>query len=102
MHMHFINYEIIVIMTTYLNCYCNCSGGIRSAVAIVRVSGSSAGKVLQDIGRFKMNKFPRAREVTVKKLYDVRNASLIDHAVIVWFPGKIYVYYTCIIHVQSI
>ncbi|CAG7817534.1 unnamed protein product [Allacma fusca] len=65
--------------------YALATGGVRSAVAVVRVSGPKSQQVLQEIGQFRQ--FPLPRVATVKRLYDISGGSLIDHAMVLWFPG---------------
>lgn len=62
---------------------------VRSGVAIIRVSGSSATQSLlsltkeQNLNRFKPNHF------YLTKLYHRKSNDLIDQCMCVWFKGKI-------------
>src|ERR1700742_4868728 len=58
------------------------SGRTPSAIALVRVSGSQAGIVLQGLAR----KLPVLRLATKVVLRDAESQP-IDDAVVLWFPG---------------
>jgi tRNA modification GTPase len=55
-----------------------------SGVAIVRVSGAEAKKIIQLL----TNKpLPHARVATLRKINKINTSELIDEAIILWFPG---------------
>src|ERR1700753_1912564 len=58
------------------------SGRLRSAIAIVRVSGPRAGAALTSLG----DKIPSPRQATRVLLHDGQGEP-IDDAVVLWFPG---------------
>lgn len=58
------------------------SGGLPAAIAIVRISGPAAGYALEQMA----GSLPEARRASVKALRD-RAGDLLDHALILWFPG---------------
>lgn len=67
-------------------------GGIRCALAVIRVSGPRSGEVLRKIGRFpsstSTNKdLLEPRRATLRKLYDPMSNKIIDHGILLWFPG---------------
>jgi len=64
--------------------YALSSGPGISGVAIIRISGSEASKVLESlIG----NKLPKPRVATLKKINNINTSELIDEGLILWFPG---------------
>ena len=64
--------------------YALSSGPGVSGVAIIRVSGKNASKVLKKLTKGKM---PLPRMATLKKINKIDTNELIDEAVIIWFPG---------------
>ena len=60
------------------------SGPGISGVAIIRISGSDAGKVIKLISGKTM---PQPRLASLRKIYKIGTGDLIDEAVILWFPG---------------
>ena len=55
------------------------------------MSGSDTSTVLKKIGNFK--KLPEPRKAVLRKLYDPKvpdcsKNSLIDHGIVMWFPGE--------------
>lgn len=59
------------------------SGVMPSGIAVVRVSGSVASKVLQDM----CGKLPPARSANLRVISDPKEKSPIDEGLVLWFPG---------------
>ena len=55
-----------------------------SGVAIIRISGPDASKVIKFITR---KQVPEARVATLRKINNINNSELIDEGIIIWFPG---------------
>ena len=55
-----------------------------SAIKTIRISGKESGKILKLLTK---KHLPKPRYHSLKKIYDIKNLSLIDKAVIVWLPG---------------
>ena len=55
-----------------------------SAIKTVRISGSEAKKIFKSLTK---KKLPKARYSNLINLYDIKNSSLIDKAIVVWFPA---------------
>ena len=55
-----------------------------SAIKTIRISGKESSKILK---LFTKKNLPKPRYHYLKKIYDIKNLSLIDKAVIVWLPG---------------
>ena len=55
-----------------------------SAIKTVRISGNNTKKIFRILTK---KKLPKPRYCKLTNLYDLKNSSLIDKAVIVWFPG---------------
>ena len=64
--------------------YALSSGPGISGVAVVRVSGNDAAKVVKKITG---EELPPPKVATLKKLYKIDTNSLIDEGLILWFPG---------------
>jgi hypothetical protein len=57
----------------------------RGAIAVIRISGTSASKILQS---YTMEKpLPSPRQATLRILVDPRTNDPLDTAVVIWFPG---------------
>jgi len=55
-----------------------------SAIKTIRISGSEAKKIFKILTKKKLSK---ARYSNLINLYDIQNCSLIDKAIVVWFPA---------------
>ncbi|MBB4200365.1 tRNA uridine-5-carboxymethylaminomethyl(34) synthesis GTPase MnmE [Rhodoblastus sphagnicola] len=55
----------------------------RAALAVVRLSGSQTSKIVNAIA----GKLPRPRTASLVQLRDPASNSIIDHALVTWFPG---------------
>ena len=55
----------------------------RAGVAVVRVSGDRAGDVIDVLSARR----PKARVAVLRKLVDPQTGGLIDHGLVLWFPG---------------
>ena len=64
--------------------YALSSGPGVSGVAIIRISGSKASKVLKSL-TFK--EIPKPRMATLRKINNINTSELIDEGIILWFPG---------------
>tara|TARA_B100000579_G_C22834332_1_gene857770 strand:+ start:826 stop:2157 length:1332 start_codon:yes stop_codon:yes gene_type:complete len=64
--------------------YALSSGPGVSGIAVIRVSGKSASKVIKKLTD---NHLPTPRVATLKKVKNIANNELIDEAIILWFPG---------------
>jgi tRNA modification GTPase len=59
------------------------SGHGRAAVAVIRVSGPAAGQVLDEMAAPR----PKARFAALRRLRHPHTAEVLDHALVLWFPG---------------
>ncbi|MDX2028496.1 MAG: tRNA uridine-5-carboxymethylaminomethyl(34) synthesis GTPase MnmE [Alphaproteobacteria bacterium] len=57
----------------------------RAGVAVFRISGPEAQKVFSLLGRD--YSAPHPREATLRKLHHPQTGEVIDHALLLWFPG---------------
>jgi len=64
--------------------YALSSGPGLSGIAVIRVSGSKAKKVITELTK---GKFPEPRIATLKKINNINTNELIDEGIIIWFPG---------------
>ncbi len=55
-----------------------------SGVAIVRISGAEASKVIKSLTG---KGIPRPRVATLRKINNINTSELIDEGIIIWFPG---------------
>ena len=55
-----------------------------SGVAIIRISGPDAGKVIEKLTG---KKIPPARIASLRKINNINTSELIDEGIIIWFPG---------------
>lgn len=62
--------------------YALSSGGLPSGVAVVRVSGPAAGRVVRALS----GDLPAPRFAALRSIRD-RNESVIDRGLVLWFPG---------------
>ena len=55
-----------------------------SGVAIIRISGAEAAKVIKSLtGR----EIPKPRVATLRKINNINTSELVDEGIIIWFPG---------------
>jgi tRNA modification GTPase len=59
------------------------SGAGRAAVAVLRTSGPGTAAVVAALA----GRLPAARVATLRRLRHPRTAELLDHALLLWFPG---------------
>ena len=64
--------------------YALSSGPGISGVAIIRISGSEASKVIKSLTG---KEIPRPRVATLRKINNTNTSELIDEGIIIWFPG---------------
>ena len=64
--------------------YALSSGPGVSGVAIIRISGSEASKVIKFLTG---KEIPRPRVATLRKINNINTSELIDEGIIIWFPG---------------
>ncbi len=55
-----------------------------SGVAVIRISGPDASKVIEMLTR---RKIPAPRVATLRKINNINTFELIDEGIIIWFPG---------------
>lgn len=60
------------------------SGSGPAGVAIIRISGTKAGPVLDSLSGLRR---PKARVVTRASLFDPKTGDALDEALVIWFPG---------------
>ena len=60
------------------------SGPGVSGVAIIRISGLEASKVIKSLTG---KEIPKPRVATLRKINNINNSKLIDEGIIIWFPG---------------
>ena len=64
--------------------YALSSGPGVSGVAIIRISGSEASKVIKSLT---LKEMPTPRMATLRKINNINTSELIDEGIILWFPG---------------
>ena len=64
--------------------YALSSGPGISGVAIIRISGPEASKVIKSLTG---KEIPRPRVATLRKINNINTSELIDEGIILWFPG---------------
>ena len=64
--------------------YALSSGPGTSGVAVIRVSGPEASKVIKILTR---EELPEPRMATLRKINNINTSELIDEGLILWFPG---------------
>ena len=64
--------------------YALSSGPGTSGVAIIRISGSEASKVIKFLTG---KETPKPRVATLRKINNINTSELIDEGIIIWFPG---------------
>ena len=62
--------------------YALSSGRLPAAIAVVRISGARAGEALRELA----GKIPAPRKATLARVRG-RDGAIIDHALVLWFPG---------------
>jgi tRNA modification GTPase len=60
------------------------SGAVPSGVAVVRVSGPEAGRVLLALAG---SRLPRPRTLVLRRILEPEAKELLDRALVAWFPG---------------
>ena len=55
-----------------------------SGVAIIRISGKDASKIIRSITG---KEIPKPRIATLRKINNINSSELIDEGIIIWFPG---------------
>jgi len=64
--------------------YALSSGPGLSGVAILRISGAEASKVIKSLTG---KELPKPRMATLRKINNINTSELIDEGIIIWFPG---------------
>ena len=64
--------------------YALSSGPGVSGVAIIRISGPEASKVIKSLT---LKDLPKPRMATLRKIKNINTSDLIDEGIILWFPG---------------
>ena len=64
--------------------YALSSGPGISGVAIIRISGSEASKIVISLTG---KEIPKPRVATLRKINNINTSELIDEGIIIWFPG---------------
>ena len=64
--------------------YALSSGPGTSGVAIIRISGQKASKVIKSLTR---KEIPQPRVATLRKINNISTSELIDEGIVIWFPG---------------
>ena len=63
----------------------------KTGVAVIRISGPDSRRCLQTLitkdPDTKAPTFPEARRASLRKLYDPKTKDVLDHALVLWFPG---------------
>ena len=63
--------------------FARASGAGQAAVAVLRLSGPASATVLRALA----GGLPAPRTASLRRLRDPRNAEVLDHALVLWFPG---------------
>lgn len=61
------------------------SGPAPAGVAVIRISGPDAGAAL--LGLTGLRELPQPRTARVRKLRDPESGDVLDHGLVLWFPG---------------
>ena len=64
--------------------YALSSGFGISGVAVIRISGPGAKKVISSLTK---GPFPKPRLATLKKVCNINGSEVLDEGIIIWFPG---------------
>ena len=64
--------------------YALSSGPGISGVAIIRISGEEASKVIKSLT---CKEIPQPRVATLRKINNISTSELIDEGIVIWFPG---------------
>ena len=67
-----------------MSIYALSSGPGVSGVAILRISGPEASKVIKSLTG---KELPEPRIATLRKINNINTSELIDEGIIIWFPG---------------
>lgn len=63
----------------------------KTGVAVIRISGPNSRHCLESLitkdASVSIPKFPEARRASLRKLYDPKTKDVLDHALVLWFPG---------------
>ena len=63
----------------------------KTGVAVIRISGPASRYCLESLITKNVSlhkpKFPEARRASLRKLYDPATKDVLDHALVLWFPG---------------
>ena len=64
--------------------YALSSGFGISGIAVIRISGPAAKKVISSLTK---GPFPKPRLATLKKVSNINGSEVLDEGIIIWFPG---------------
>ena len=64
--------------------YASASSIGLSAIKTIRISGNETKKIFKALAK---KRLPKARYCKLINLYDIKNSSVIDKAIVVWFPA---------------
>ena len=64
--------------------YASASSIGLSAIKTIRISGNETKKIFKALTK---KRLPKARYCKLINLYDIKNSSVIDKAIVVWFPA---------------
>ncbi|MBD1141300.1 tRNA uridine-5-carboxymethylaminomethyl(34) synthesis GTPase MnmE [Pelagibacterales bacterium SAG-MED39] len=64
--------------------YALSTGSGISGVAVIRISGTEAGKTIKLLTK---KEIPAPRVATLRKINNINTSELIDEGIIIWFPG---------------
>ena len=64
--------------------YALSTGPGLSGVAIIRISGPKASKIIESLTS---KEIPKPRVATLRKINNINTSELIDEGIIIWFPG---------------
>ena len=64
----------------------------KTGVAVIRISGPDSRRCLESLMRkddnsAKIPTFPESRKASLRYLYDPKTKDVLDHALVLWFPG---------------
>ena len=63
----------------------------KTGVAVIRISGPDSRRCLETLitkdHDSRVPTFPEARRASLRKLYDPKTKDVLDHALVLWFPG---------------
>ena len=64
--------------------YALSSGSGISGIAVIRISGPETREI---ITKMTSGSFPKAKQATLKKISKIETKEVIDHGIVIWFPG---------------